>query len=167
MNAIMKSIIAAGIVASFSLNASADETPAKGPEAIHQEMRNLTQEQRAEKRKEFQKKSPEERAAMRKEMRKHLENMPPEERAKMKEEMGKKRDGMTPGQRAEKRKKMREEFQKKSPEEQKAMRKHLENMPPEERTKMRGGMPRKTDMPPLIVNPPGSKPNDETSPDQK
>lgn len=35
MNAIMKSIIAASIVASFSLNAIADDIPAKSPEAMH------------------------------------------------------------------------------------------------------------------------------------
>jgi len=68
MSAVMKSLMnplaklaAAAIVASFSLNAIADDTATTDRDAMRKETQNLTPEQRAEKRKErraeFQKKS--------------------------------------------------------------------------------------------------------------
>lgn len=120
MNTLTKILIAAGIIASFSLNAmAADVAPppktamqehmermntlspedrAKEREAMHQEMQKLTPEQRAEKHKEMheymEKLSPKERATRRKEMRERFDKMSPKERKQFRKDM---QGNMTPG----------------------------------------------------------------------
>ena len=92
MNTILRTLVAAGIVASFSLNALASDPPNTQEQTQHMEpMKNLTPEQRAMARearhKEMSSLTPEQREARRKEMRDRREKMSPDERKEMREKM--------------------------------------------------------------------------------
>ena len=97
MNTILKTLIAAGIVASFNFNALAADAAAPSYVQDHlqrmERMKSMTPEQRAERRKA---------------VREYLDKMSPEERAIHHAERRKRWDSMTPEQRAERRKEMRE-----------------------------------------------------------
>src|SRR3989338_6223589 len=141
MNAFLKTMIAAGISASFGLNALAADTPPTVPIKEHMErMKTMTPEQRAVEReamrKEMDSLTPEQRAERRKQMHEHWQQMSPEERKKMRKEMKEHRMKIPPEERAEHRKEMRERFDKMSPEERRDFKRGMDGM---------GG---KCDMPP-------------------
>ena len=111
MNKIIKSLLAASIFATFSLNAmAADLAPAASMPERMERMKAMNPEERTKERelmhKEMQSLSPEQRAEKHKEMHEHMMKMTPEERAKNHEEMRKNWDSMTPEQRTERRKEM-------------------------------------------------------------
>ncbi|HEX5363236.1 MAG TPA: DUF3106 domain-containing protein [Gallionella sp.] len=103
-NKLKNLMIAAGIIASFSLNAlAADATPAPSmpDHAQHLErMKTLTPEQRAKEQEEMQQKmqslTPEQRAEHRKAMREQWEKMSPEDRKAMHDAMHEDMQGMSP-----------------------------------------------------------------------
>jgi mRNA-degrading endonuclease RelE of RelBE toxin-antitoxin system len=169
MNAILKTLIAAGIVASFSMNAmAADAAPAKGtppnaqpsagagtaPEQKHttqehmERMKTMSPEQRAKEheamRKEWDSLTPQQRDAKRKEMHEQLKKMSPEERRAMHEKMREHMMNMSPEERARQREQMRKEWDSLTPQQREARRKEMherfEKMPPEERAERRKEM---------------------------
>lgn len=106
MHAILKMLIAAGIAASFSLNAqSADMLPAVFANEHMGLMKTLTPERRAERRKKmhehWQQMSPEDRREIRREMKEHRRNVPAEERAAHRREMHERFEKMSPEERRE------------------------------------------------------------------
>jgi len=92
MNAIVKSLIAASLVASFSMNAYADERK---------------QDNREQKRDKFEQMRPAERQDMRQEMRKGRNEVSPHERHEKREEMRERFERMSPHERREMREEMR------------------------------------------------------------
>ncbi|MBA4381589.1 MAG: hypothetical protein C0406_03390 [Sideroxydans sp.] len=92
MNAIVKSLIAVAIAASFSMNAMADDDE-KGS--------------REQKRDKFEQMRPAERQDMRQEMRRGREDVAPQERREMREKMNDRFERMSPRERREMREEMR------------------------------------------------------------
>ncbi len=99
-------VIAAGIIASFSLNTMSAEivgSPATGIQERMARMKSMTPEQRAERRKKmrehWQNMSPGERADIRAKMQEHWKNLPPEERAARRQEMRERFKKMSPEER--------------------------------------------------------------------
>ncbi|MEQ1532599.1 MAG: hypothetical protein HOO97_01695 [Sideroxydans sp.] len=96
MNAIVKSLIAVAITASFSMNAMADDD-ARGS--------------REQKRDRFEQMRPAERQDMRQEMRRERDEIAPHERREMREEMRERFERMSPRERREMREEMRHRSQ--------------------------------------------------------
>ena len=92
MNAIVKSLIAVAITASFSMNAMAD-VDERGS--------------REQKRDKFEQMRPDERQDMRQEMRREREEVAPQERREMRENMNDRFERMSPRERREMREDMR------------------------------------------------------------
>jgi hypothetical protein len=92
MNAIVKSLIAASLVASFSMNAYADERK---------------QENREQKRDKFEQMRPAERQDMRQEMRREHNDAAPQQRREMREKMHERFEKMSPHERREMREDLR------------------------------------------------------------
>jgi hypothetical protein len=92
MNAIVKSLIAVAITASFSMNAMAD---------------NDEKGSREQKRDKFEQMRPAERQDMRQEMRRGREDVAPQERREMREKMNDRFEKMPPRERREMREEMR------------------------------------------------------------
>jgi TolA-binding protein len=92
MNAIVKSLIAVAITASFSMNAMADDDE-RGS--------------REQKRDKFEQMRPAERQDMRQEMRKGRDEVAPQERREMREKMNDRFERMSPRERREMREEMR------------------------------------------------------------
>lgn len=92
MNAIVKSLIAASLAASFSMNAYADERK---------------QDNREQKRDKFEQMRPAERQDMRQEVRKSRNEAAPQERHEKREEMRERFEHMSPHERREMREEMR------------------------------------------------------------
>lgn len=94
MNAILRTMIAAGIVASFSLNALAADTAPSSSVQDHiqrlERMKSMTPEQRIKEREAMQeemlKLTPEQRAEHREAMHEYRKKMSPEERAERRKE---------------------------------------------------------------------------------
>lgn len=91
MNAIVKSLIAVSMVASFSLNAYADERRQDSREQKRDKFEQMRpaerQDMRQEMRREHNDAAPQQRREKREEMREHFEHMSPHERREMREEM--------------------------------------------------------------------------------
>ena len=92
MNAIVKSLIAVAITASFSMNAMAD---------------NDERGSREQNRDKFEQMRPAERQDMRQEMRKGRDEVAPQERREMREKMNDRFERMSPRERREMREEMR------------------------------------------------------------
>jgi Spy/CpxP family protein refolding chaperone len=139
MHNISKALIAAGIVALFSLNATAaDISPpvipaASGPGAKAKD--KLTFKERIERMRSM---TPEQRAKERDLMRQEMRSLPPEQRAEQRKDMRAQFEKMSPEDRRIAREQFREDIDNLSPEERrKEMREHWENMSPEEREQVR------------------------------
>ncbi len=92
MNAIVKSLIAVSMVASFSMNAYADERK---------------QDNREQKREKFEQMRPAERQDMRQEMRREHHDAAPQQRREMREKMHDRFEKMSPHERREMREDLR------------------------------------------------------------
>lgn len=91
MNAIVKSLIAVAITASFSMNAMADNDEKGSREQKRDKFEQMRpserQDMRQEMRREHNDAAPQQRREKREEMRERFEKMPPHERREMREEM--------------------------------------------------------------------------------
>lgn len=91
MNAIVKSLIAVAITASFSMNAMADNDEKGSREQRRDKFEQMRpserQDMRQEMRREHNDAAPQQRREKREEMRERFEKMPPHERREMREEM--------------------------------------------------------------------------------
>jgi len=191
MNAILKTLIAAGIVASFSLNAMADDTASvnitipqdtqpsanagaateQKPGAAQERLKTMTPDElvkeREAMRKEWGSLTQQQRDAKRKEMHEQLKRLTPEERRAMHQKMRENMMKMLPEERARQRDEMRKEWDSLTPqqraERRKEMRERFEKMSPEERKQFKRDMDMRG-MPHLYSDPADNKPADTKTP---
>ena len=110
MKAIVKSLIAVAIVASFSMNAMADDDEhdhEQAGEGRYQQSDDQYADSRDDRRDEYQRMDPSEREDMRRDMRRDREDGSRDDREERRREMRDRFDSMTPEERRELREEMR------------------------------------------------------------